>query len=120
MFATVGAGCRCIHRVSIWLTLYTCDDSWAQYLACNSLILRNQNQKRNWLSVCFIRAQRSIGWGREFACPMLEMQETYMFARHCVRGLLLLCLGISVVGCSTSGLDSIQVTPATQSVAVGQ
>jgi hypothetical protein len=43
-----------------------------------------------------------------------------MFARHCVRGLLLLCLGISVVGCSTSGLDSIQVTPATQSVAVGQ
>lgn len=43
-----------------------------------------------------------------------------MFARHCVRGLLLLCLGISVVGCSTSGLDSIQVTPATQAVAVGQ
>ena len=43
-----------------------------------------------------------------------------MFARHCVRGLLLLCLGISVVGCSTSGLDSIQVTPATQSVALGQ
>ena len=43
-----------------------------------------------------------------------------MFACRCVRGLLLLCLGISVVGCSTSGLDSIQVTPATQSVALGQ
>ena len=26
-----------------------------------------------------------------------------MFARHCVRGLLLLCLGISVVGCSPLG-----------------
>ena len=38
-----GAGCRCIQRVSIWLTLYTCDDSRAQYLACNSLILRKQN-----------------------------------------------------------------------------
>ena len=34
---------RCIQRVSIWLTLYTCDDSRAQYLACNSLILRKQN-----------------------------------------------------------------------------
>ena len=41
---TVGAGCRCIHRVSIWLTLYTCDDSRAQYLACNSLILREQTE----------------------------------------------------------------------------
>jgi uncharacterized protein YjdB len=43
-----------------------------------------------------------------------------MFARHCVRGLLLLCLGISVVGCSSSGLDSVQVTPTTQSLTVGQ
>ena len=43
-----------------------------------------------------------------------------MFACRCVRGLLLLCLGISVVGCSTSGLDSIQVTPATQALTVGQ
>ena len=44
-----------------------------------------------------------------------------MFARSCVRGLLLLCLGSSVVGCSNpSGLDSIQVTPATQSLTVGQ
>ena len=44
MRLTVGAGCRCIHRISIWLTLYTCDDSRAQYLACNSLILREQHQ----------------------------------------------------------------------------
>ncbi|HZD77232.1 MAG TPA: Ig-like domain-containing protein, partial [Acidobacteriaceae bacterium] len=44
-----------------------------------------------------------------------------MFARRCVRGLLLLCLGSSVVGCSNpSGLDSIQVTPASQSLTVGQ
>src|SRR5258708_5140765 len=43
-----------------------------------------------------------------------------MFARCCVRGLLILCLGIVVAGCASSGLDSIQVTPATQSVAVGQ
>lgn len=44
-----------------------------------------------------------------------------MFARCCVRGLLLLCLGSSLVGCGNpQGLDSIQVTPATQSLAVGQ
>jgi hypothetical protein len=40
--------------------------------------------------------------------------------RGCVRGLLLLCLGIALVGCAVNGLDSIQVTPATQSLAVGQ
>lgn len=44
-----------------------------------------------------------------------------MFARYSVRGLLLLCLGIALVGCGNpSGLDSIQVSPATQSLAVGQ
>jgi len=43
-----------------------------------------------------------------------------MFARCCVRGLLLLCLGSSLVGCSNSGLDSVQVTPASQSLTVGQ
>jgi hypothetical protein len=43
MALTVGAGGRCIHRISIWLALYTCDDSRAQYLACNSLILGKQN-----------------------------------------------------------------------------
>ena len=43
-----------------------------------------------------------------------------MFARCCVRGLLLLCLAIAVVGCNTPGLDSVQVTPATQALAVGQ
>jgi uncharacterized protein YjdB len=52
--------------------------------------------------------------------PVLEMQETYMFARRGVRGLLLLCFGISLVGCANSGLDSIQVTPATQALTVGQ
>jgi hypothetical protein len=43
-----------------------------------------------------------------------------MFARCCVRGLLLLCLGSSLVGCAVSGLDSIQVTPVTQSLTIGQ
>lgn len=44
-----------------------------------------------------------------------------MFARCCVRGLLLLCLGAALVGCSNpAGLDSVQVTPATQSLTVGQ
>ena len=43
-----------------------------------------------------------------------------MFARRFVRGLLLLCLGSALVGCANKGLDSIQVTPATQSLAVGQ
>jgi uncharacterized protein YjdB len=43
-----------------------------------------------------------------------------MFARCCVRGLLLLCLGSSLVGCSNQGLDSVQVTPATQALTVGQ
>jgi Bacterial Ig-like domain (group 2) len=44
-----------------------------------------------------------------------------MFARSCVRGFSLLCLGTALVGCSNpSGLDSVQITPATQSVTVGQ
>jgi hypothetical protein len=43
-----------------------------------------------------------------------------MFARCCVGGLLLLCLGTSLVGCSNQGLDSVQVTPATQALTVGQ
>jgi Bacterial Ig-like domain (group 2) len=44
-----------------------------------------------------------------------------MFARCCVRGLLLLCLGLSLVGCTNpQGLDSVLVTPATQSLTVGQ
>jgi hypothetical protein len=43
-----------------------------------------------------------------------------MFARRCVQGVLVLCLSTVLVGCATSGLDSIQVTPATQSLALGQ
>jgi hypothetical protein len=43
-----------------------------------------------------------------------------MFARRCVQGVLVLCLNTVLVGCATSGLDSIQVTPATQSLALGQ
>jgi hypothetical protein len=43
-----------------------------------------------------------------------------MFVRCCVRGPLLLCLATALVGCSNQGLDSVQVTPAAQSLAVGQ
>jgi hypothetical protein len=44
-----------------------------------------------------------------------------MLARSYVRGLLLLCLGSTLAGCGNpSGLDSVQVTPATQSLTVGQ
>ena len=43
-----------------------------------------------------------------------------MFACRYVQGVLVLCLSAVLVGCATSGLDSIQVTPATQSLAVGQ
>jgi hypothetical protein len=47
-----------------------------------------------------------------------------MFARCSVRKLLLpcliLCLGSSLIGCNNNGLDSVQVTPATQALAVGQ
>ena len=42
-----------------------------------------------------------------------------MFAR-CVQGLLLICLSVGVFGCSTSGLDSVQVSPTSQSLTVGQ
>src|ERR1700730_13918309 len=55
----------------------------------------------------------------------LKCQETYMLARSCVpsyvRGLLLLCLSTATVGCGNpSGLDSVQVPPTSQSLAVGQ
>src|ERR1700722_9515550 len=42
-----------------------------------------------------------------------------MFARRCVQGFLLFCLSAIVCGCASSGLDSIQVTPPTQSLSVG-
>jgi uncharacterized protein YjdB len=43
-----------------------------------------------------------------------------MFARCCVRGLSLLCVVTAMVGCVNSGLNSVQVSPASQSLAVGQ
>ncbi|MBS1798696.1 MAG: Ig-like domain-containing protein [Acidobacteria bacterium] len=43
-----------------------------------------------------------------------------MFARHLARVFLPLCLASTLIGCSTSGLDSIQVSPSSQSLAVGQ
>src|SRR5258708_33710284 len=53
---------------------------------------------------------------------MLQMSgETYMLARSRFWGLLLLCCVVTaIVGCASSGLDSIQVSPATQSATVGQ
>jgi uncharacterized protein YjdB len=49
-----------------------------------------------------------------------------MFARCSVWGRLLLCLGSlgfiapTLIGCSNTGLDSVQVTPTTQALTVGQ
>lgn len=43
-----------------------------------------------------------------------------MFVRSCVRGVWLLCLGSALIGCNNQGLNSVQVTPAAQSLAVGQ
>src|ERR1700745_1689880 len=49
-----------------------------------------------------------------------------MFVRRSVRDLLPLCLGslgfisTALIGCNNQGLNSVQVTPATQAVAVGQ
>jgi Bacterial Ig-like domain (group 2) len=46
-----------------------------------------------------------------------------MFARCCVRGLLLLCLGSfgsTFIGCANNGLDSVKVSPPAQALAVGQ
>jgi hypothetical protein len=43
-----------------------------------------------------------------------------MFASRCVRGFSFLCLATALVGCSSRGLDSVQVTPAAQALAVGQ
>lgn len=44
-----------------------------------------------------------------------------MFVRRCVQGLLLLCLGSTLAGCGNpSGLDSIQVTPPSDTINTGQ
>lgn len=44
-----------------------------------------------------------------------------MFDRRAVLGVLLLCLGLSTFSCGNpSGLDSIQIAPSTQSLAIGQ
>jgi Bacterial Ig-like domain (group 2) len=43
-----------------------------------------------------------------------------MFACRRVLGLSLVCLVLSIAGCANTGLDSIQVTPAVQSLAIGQ
>jgi uncharacterized protein YjdB len=44
-----------------------------------------------------------------------------MSARRCVRGLLLLSVVTAVVGCANpSGLDSLQISPGVQALAVGQ
>ena len=42
-----------------------------------------------------------------------------MLNRFCFGALLLACLALTFTGCTTSGLDSIQVTPATASLVVG-
>jgi uncharacterized protein YjdB len=43
-----------------------------------------------------------------------------MFARRCVLGLSLVCLALSLAGCASSDLNSVQVSPANQALTVGQ
>ena len=43
-----------------------------------------------------------------------------MFARRCVLGLSLVCLTLSIAGCASPGLNSVQVAPANQALTVGQ
>jgi Bacterial Ig-like domain (group 2) len=44
-----------------------------------------------------------------------------MFARRCVSGLSLVCLALSIAACGKpEGLDSVQVSPTAQALAVGQ
>ena len=43
-----------------------------------------------------------------------------MFVCRRVSALLLVCLVLSIAGCAVSGLDSIQISPTTQALAVGQ
>ncbi len=44
-----------------------------------------------------------------------------MFASRCVRGLLLFSLAVTIAGCAApTGLDSVQISPSSQSLAVGQ
>ncbi len=53
--------------------------------------------------------------------PLSDAQGSSMFLRRALLGCLLVCLGSAVSGCGNpSGLDSIQVTPSTQSLTVGQ
>src|ERR1035438_4102234 len=43
-----------------------------------------------------------------------------MFNRFCFGALLIACLAVTFTGCNVnSGLDSIQVTPATSTIAIG-
>src|SRR5258708_1753213 len=89
------------------------------------MISKQMGHNQKWPSVCRREIARSIGTrigllgqSRRRCC---KCQETYMFARRCVRGLLLLCLSTTIVGCANpSGLDSVQVSPASQSLTVGQ
>ena len=51
----------------------------------------------------------------------IKLSEISMFAcRRVFVGFLLICLALSITGCAVSGLDSIQIAPATQALAVGQ
>ncbi len=43
-----------------------------------------------------------------------------MFARHSLKALLFTCLILVLAGCGSKGLNSVQVTPGSQSLSVGQ
>jgi hypothetical protein len=56
----------------------------------------------------------------EAVSPADVARRDFMFARRLAQVFLPLCLASTLIGCSTSGLDSIQVSPTSQSLAVGQ
>ena len=117
---------------------------------CSSDLLNKQPKSRMATHLLLIYRKLSIGWAlgilrrhishvvrqllvagpvrldhvviRQSRLPH-RCQEIHMFARS-FRGLLLLCLGSfgsTLIGCSTpSGLDSIQISPASQGLSVGQ
>src|ERR1035441_7134443 len=44
----------------------------------------------------------------------------FMFGRDCLKMAGLICIALPFTGCSNTNIGSIQITPATESLAVGQ
>ena len=129
--------------------MYTSDDTRALCVACNCLTPNANSPGENGYpfaqteaigsigraqdSICATSSNREIPTGRTWSMdpadttankgpsrPMMLCQEIHMFNR-CFRGVLLLCLALPIASCGNPmGLDSVQVSPATQSLTIGQ